>query len=77
MMPYARFLVFNVMGALVWAGVMVSLAYFAGRFVPLSVLIHYTLQFGLIFLTIVVGWFILPWLKKYPWFPFFQSKQKS
>ncbi|MFN3926679.1 MAG: DedA family protein [Pseudanabaenaceae cyanobacterium] len=63
LMPYPRFLVFNVAGAILWGVVMVSLAYFAGRVVPLSVLTHYTLQLGMVLFAIVAVWFALPWLQ--------------
>lgn len=64
-MAYPRFLLWNVAGALTWAVIMLSLAYGTGKFIPLSQLIHYTLQFGLIALLAVSLWFALPWLKKY------------
>lgn len=62
LMPYPRFLLFNIAGAIVWGGVMITLAYWAGRFVPLSVLTHYTLQLGMVLFFLVAGWFALPWL---------------
>jgi len=63
-MPYQRFLFFNIAGAITWGGVMVTLAYTAGRFVPLTVLAQYTLQFGILALLVALTWFALPWLKR-------------
>jgi membrane protein DedA with SNARE-associated domain len=63
-MPYQRFLFFNIAGAITWGGVMVTLAYTAGRFVPLTVLAQYTLQFGMLALLVTLTWFALPWLKR-------------
>jgi membrane protein DedA with SNARE-associated domain len=64
-MAYPRFLLCNVAGALAWAVVMLGLSYGTGKFIPLSQLIHYTLQFGLIALLAVSLWYFLPWLKNY------------
>lgn len=63
-MPYAKFLLWNFAGALTWASVMVSLAYFIGRLVSLEQLIHWVAQFALLALFIVVGWVaLLIWLE--------------
>lgn len=63
-MPYPKFLLYNLAGATVWASVMVSLAYFAGRVVPLATLITWVSQFAVLALLIVVGWIAaLIWLE--------------
>ncbi|NEO84949.1 MAG: DedA family protein [Spirulina sp. SIO3F2] len=53
-MPYLRFLVCNLGGAFLWASVMVTLAFFAGRLVPLAQLVQWVAQFGTAMLGIVV-----------------------
>ncbi len=63
-MPYRRFVFFNIAGAITWGGVMLTLAYTAGRFVPLATLTQYTLQFGMLALLVAITWFVLPWLKR-------------
>jgi len=47
-MPYGQFLLCNVAGAALWAGVMVSLAYFAGRLVSLETLVRWVAQFSVL-----------------------------
>jgi membrane protein DedA with SNARE-associated domain len=64
-MAYPRFLWWNVAGAVTWAVVMLGLSYGTGKFIPLSQLVHYTLQFGLAALLAVSLWVALPWLKNY------------
>jgi membrane protein DedA with SNARE-associated domain len=62
--PYLKFFFYNTAGAAVWASVMVSLAFFAGKVVPLDKLIGYASQFGLGGLFLVVAWFVIPiWLE--------------
>ncbi|MGB3491863.1 MAG: DedA family protein [Elainellaceae cyanobacterium] len=66
-MPYARFLLWNSLGALAWASVMVSLAYFVGRIVPLAQLIQSVAQFAVLALVLVVGWIaVLVWKETRP-----------
>ena len=60
-MPYPKFLLCNAIGALTWASVMVSLTYFLGRLVPLSVLIKWAAQFTGVALVIVVCWIATLW----------------
>lgn len=63
-MPYPQFLLYNTLGAAVWATVMVSLSYFAGQFVPLEKLVAWASQFALLTLVIVAAWFVVPlWLE--------------
>ncbi|MEN9239508.1 MAG: DedA family protein [Thermostichales cyanobacterium SZTDM-1c_bins_54] len=54
-MPYWRFLLFNTLGAAAWAGTMVTLAYFVGHLIPLSLLIKYLLQLAVV----ALGGFLL------------------
>jgi membrane protein DedA with SNARE-associated domain len=55
-MPYPKFILWNLAGATIWASVVVSLAYFIGKLVPLEQLIAWVAQFTLIALVAVVGW---------------------
>ncbi|MDS3860395.1 DedA family protein [Thermosynechococcaceae cyanobacterium BACA0444] len=55
-MPYGQFLLCNVAGAALWAGVMVSLAYFAGRLVSLETLVSWVAQFSLLALAGLGAW---------------------
>ncbi|MBE9177072.1 DedA family protein [Oculatella sp. LEGE 06141] len=55
-MPYSKFILCNLAGASIWASVMVSLAYFAGRLVALEQLITWVAQFAFVALAIVVAW---------------------
>jgi membrane protein DedA with SNARE-associated domain len=55
-MPYPTFILCNLAGATIWASVMVSLAYFIGKLVPLEQLITWVGQFTLIALVGVIGW---------------------
>ena len=59
-MPYSKFLFYNFMGATVWASVIVSLAYFAGKMISLTQLVSMIGQFGLIALLLIVGWIVIP-----------------
>jgi membrane protein DedA with SNARE-associated domain len=62
--PFLKFLAYNTLGAAVWASVMVSLAFFAGKVVPIDKLIGYASQFGIGVLLLVVAWFAVPmWLE--------------
>lgn len=46
-MPYRRFLICNASGALLWAVVMVSLAWLGGRWIPMERMVRGVLEFGL------------------------------
>ena len=46
-MPYPRFLLFNVTGAVLWASTMVSLAWLGGRWIPLDRMVSGVFEFGL------------------------------
>jgi len=58
-MPYGRFLIVNTLGAAAWAAVMVSLAYFVGHLIPLTVLLRYLLQFALGALGMFIFWAVI------------------
>jgi len=63
-MPYGRFFIYNLAGATVWASVMVTLAFFVGRVVPLEKLIAWMGEFGLVALLVAVAWIVVPlWLE--------------
>lgn len=54
-MPYRQFLLCNLGGATVWAVLMVTLAFFVGRLIPLAQLVGWVTQFGVLALVGVVG----------------------
>ncbi|MBD1939079.1 DedA family protein [Microcoleus sp. FACHB-68] len=63
-MPYGKFLLCNTAGATIWAAVMVSLAFFVGRIVPLDQLVAWVAQFAIVALILVVAWIAVPiWLE--------------
>ncbi|MBV8883281.1 MAG: DedA family protein, partial [Chroococcidiopsidaceae cyanobacterium CP_BM_RX_35] len=63
-MPYSRFFLCNLGGATVWAAVMVTLAFFVGRIVPLEQLVTGLAQFGIAALLLVIVLSIFPiWLE--------------
>jgi membrane protein DedA with SNARE-associated domain len=63
-MPYFKFLLCNFAGAATWASVMVSLAYFVGKLVPLEQLITWVAEFAFVALGLVIGWVVLTyWLE--------------
>ncbi|MBW4419273.1 MAG: DedA family protein [Myxacorys californica WJT36-NPBG1] len=63
-MPYWKFTLYNVTGAISWASVMVTLAFFAGQLVPLEKLVTLASQFGAVALLLVVAWIAVPlWLE--------------
>lgn len=63
-MPYSTFLLCNTAGAVIWAGIMVSLAFFLGQLVPLEQLASWVAQFSVLALILVVGTVTIPrWLE--------------
>jgi membrane protein DedA with SNARE-associated domain len=63
-MPYLTFTVYNTLGAITWASVMVSLSYFAGQFVPLEKMVAWAGQFAFVMLFIAIAWIAVPlWLE--------------
>jgi membrane protein DedA with SNARE-associated domain len=63
-MPYGRFLFFNALGAIAWGTIMTSLAFFAGKYIPLEQLVELVLRFGVFALVGVAIWFFIPYLRK-------------
>ena len=55
-MPYWKFLLCNLLGAVLWATTMVTLAYGVGHVIPLATLVQWVAQFTVVALAIVVGW---------------------
>ena len=59
-MPYGRFLLCNCVGALLWSGLMVGIAWLGGRWVPFDRLLESVIQFGLGVLVLVAVLVLLP-----------------
>jgi membrane protein DedA with SNARE-associated domain len=59
-MPYGRFLLCNCLGALLWSGSMVGIAWLGGRWVPFDRLLEGVIQFGLGVLVLVAVLILLP-----------------
>ncbi|MCP9817759.1 DedA family protein [Synechococcus sp. GreenBA-s] len=59
-MPYRRFVVCNLAGAVLWAGSMVSLAWLGGRWIPIERMLSGVLQFGLGALLLLAVVVVLP-----------------
>ncbi len=63
-MPYPKFLLCNLIGALSWASVMVTLAFFVGKLVPLEQLVTMVGQFAVVALLLFCAAIALPiWLE--------------
>lgn len=63
-MSYGKFFLYNLVGATVWASVMVTLSFFVGRIVALEQLVSWAAQFGIVALLIAVAWIVVPlWLE--------------
>lgn len=68
-MPFLKFTAYNLAGATLWGSVMVTLAFFAGRLVPLEKLITWVAQFAVVALVLLLAWIFVPiW---------FESRQAS
>lgn len=59
-MPWPRFLLCNTLGAVLWAGTMVSLAWLGGRWLPLERLLQSVVNLGIAALVLVVLTLVLP-----------------
>ena len=55
-MPYRQFLFYNSVGAVLWATVMVSLAFFIGHIMPLEELAAWVAELGLVALLLLITW---------------------
>ena len=63
-MPFGKFLIYNVAGATAWGGVMVTLAFFAGRIISLEQLVAWVSKFAILALLILVAVIVIPiWLE--------------
>ena len=63
-MPFGKFFLYNLAGAVVWASVMVTLSFFLGQFVSLEELVGLAGQFTIVALLVVVAWIVVPlWLE--------------
>ena len=63
-MPFRKFFLYNFLGATIWASVMVTLAFFAGRIVSLEQLVAWVSQFAIAALLILSGVIFIPlWLE--------------
>jgi membrane protein DedA with SNARE-associated domain len=63
-MPFGKFLAVNLVGALAWAAVMTTLAFFVGKVVSLEQLIGWVSKFAALALVIAIAWIVLPiWLE--------------
>ena len=64
--PFTRFMVYNFAGAATWAGIMVSLAFFAGRVISLEQLITWVSHFAILALFILLVLIFAPlWFKSH------------
>ena len=59
-MPYGRFFLCNLVGALLWSTTMVSLAWLGGRWVPFDRMVEGVVQFGIGALVVVAVLLLLP-----------------
>ncbi|WP_216904671.1 DedA family protein [Synechococcus sp. CCY 9618] len=59
-MPYPRFLLFNTLGAVLWAATMVSLAWLGGRWIPFERMVSGVIEFGIGALVLVVIVLVVP-----------------
>ncbi|MBW4630114.1 MAG: DedA family protein [Brasilonema octagenarum HA4186-MV1] len=63
-MPFGKFMIYNIAGAIAWASVMVTLAFFAGRIVSLEQLVAWVTQFAILALLILAAVIAVPiWLE--------------
>ena len=63
-MPFWKFFILNLAGAATWASTMVTLAFFAGKLVPLEQLVKWVSEFALAALFILLAIVFIPmWLE--------------
>ncbi len=63
-MPFVKFLGVNLAGAVTWASVMTTLAFFVGRIVSLEQLLEWVSKFAILALVIAIGFIAVPiWLE--------------
>jgi membrane protein DedA with SNARE-associated domain len=59
-MPYPRFLLFNMLGAVLWASTMVGLAWLGGRWIPFERMVRGVVEFGVGALVILLIVLVIP-----------------
>ncbi|NCJ05820.1 DedA family protein [Synechococcales cyanobacterium C] len=59
-MPFRQFMFFNIAGALIWATVIVTLAFFAGQIFSLAEIMTWVGELGLVILGGVLAWLAIP-----------------
>jgi membrane protein DedA with SNARE-associated domain len=63
-MPFAKFFLYNFLGAVAWASLMVTLAFFAGKIVSLEQLVAWVGQFAIAALLLITALIVVPlWLE--------------
>jgi membrane protein DedA with SNARE-associated domain len=63
-MPFGKFIAVNLAGAVTWASVMTTLAFFVGRIVSLEQLLEWVSKFAILALFIAIGFITVPiWLE--------------
>ena len=63
-MPVGKFLAVNLVGAVTWASVMTTIAFFVGRIVSLEQLLAWVSKFAILALFIAIGFIVIPiWLE--------------
>ena len=63
-MPFGKFLAVNLAGAVTWASVMTTLAFFVGKVVSLEQLLEWVSKFAILALIIAIGFITVPlWLE--------------
>jgi membrane protein DedA with SNARE-associated domain len=63
-MPFLKFLGINFAGALAWASVMTTLAFFVGKVVSLEQLLAWVSKFAIVALGLAIAWIVVPiWLE--------------
>ncbi len=63
-MPYPQFMLYNVLGAVVWGSAIVTAAFFAGQMVDLDQLVRWVSQFSFVILGVIAAWFTVPYAIK-------------
>ncbi len=63
-MPFRKFFLYNFLGAVAWASLMVTLAFFAGKIIPLEQLVAWVSKFAIAALLILAALIFVPvWLE--------------
>ncbi|RCJ19835.1 hypothetical protein A6S26_03620 [Nostoc sp. ATCC 43529] len=63
-MPFRKFFLYNFLGAIAWASLMVTLAFFAGKIISLEQLVAWVSKFAIVALLILAGLIFVPvWLE--------------